>query len=131
MKLIDDPDLIINLPDILRPLMLANLYVDIPIDDELAPIVQLAKLIVETVQQPFEDESADYGPCQDEDYVGDEEGVETVQDADVADVEVDLQFALCQNSEDDGGRPVVEAGYGGEVARVVSGSDKDEVLKRS
>jgi hypothetical protein len=50
MQPINNLDLLIELPNILRALVLRNLNIDIPLHDELTPMLQLVQLAIDTIQ---------------------------------------------------------------------------------
>lgn len=75
MQPIDDLHLIIEKSDILSPFILRNLYVDISLRDELALMLKLVQLAMNTIQQYLEDYCANYRNHDYKDYDWDYQSV--------------------------------------------------------
>lgn len=98
MEFIDDPNLIIHIPDILSPIVLTNLNIDVSIHNEMTSIVQLEQFFIQTVQQALEDQPTDYRPGQDKYSTGNEYGFEIIEYVDGPDVDIGLESALGDQS---------------------------------
>lgn len=78
VQLVDDPDLFVDVSDILRPLELRYIDLDVTINYKFASVVQFEQLLVQSVQQRSQNEDRNNCGDDDEDDGGDEQSIEGV-----------------------------------------------------